>query len=143
MSDDLRARYAEEIAAALKAWDGKPAVWGEDDCAMVIGNIDRAVTGNDSAAGFRGAYSSEQEAIALQGKAGLLGLVRRIAKKQGWRRFKRVEISSAQDGDRGIARVGPLQPVSVIRFSARWIARADRGNLMLFDRHIIAAWSIS
>ncbi len=52
-----------------------PFTWGSHDCCLFAADAVIAVTGVDPAAEWRGRYSSEAEALALQGEGGLEGIV--------------------------------------------------------------------
>jgi hypothetical protein len=137
----IRDRYAEEIANAMPLWSGTPAVWGKDDCALALANIDVIVIGRDPAEPYRGHYRSMRGAKRVLGKAGLLGAWGRAARRLGWRRLGKSEITKAKDGDRAVA-VTPAGVSTVIRYQGRWIGRSDYGNLMVSDNKIIRAWGI-
>jgi hypothetical protein len=144
----IRQRYAEEIAKAMPLWSGTPAVWGKDDCALALANIDVIVIGRDPAEPYRGHYRSARGAKRVLGKAGLLGAWGKAARRLGWRRLKitrtraKVDVIGAADGDRAVA-VTPAGVSTVIRYRGRWIGRSDYGNLMVSNNKIIRAWSVA
>lgn len=123
----------------MSVWAGTPAPWGVDDCALALANIDIAVRGVDPAKPYRGRYRTEIGAKRVLGKSGLLGAWGAAARRLGWRRLKTV--ARAQDGDRAVA-VTPAGVSSVIRYCGRWIGRSNHGNLMVFDKNIVRAWSV-
>jgi hypothetical protein len=138
----IREKYRKAIAAALSEWNGKKMVRGVDDCPLAIADIDMAVLGIDTAAGWRGKYSTVEEARALLGKAGLMGAIGRQARQFGWPRIATGMIGLAQDGDRGIART--LDGVStVIRYCGFWVGRQDRGDIMACDDDVLRAWRVA
>ncbi|MGO4854928.1 DUF6950 family protein [Phaeovulum sp. W22_SRMD_FR3] len=59
---DWRARFDREVDRLRRA----AFVWGENDCAVgLAGNLSLALTGVDSAAAYRGAYTSEIGALRI------------------------------------------------------------------------------
>ena len=136
----IRERYAFEIRRAQTEWNGKPAQWGKDDCAMAISNIDRAAINLDPAkvCGYRGRYRSAAGAQRVMGKRGVLGMATKIAKRMGW---QTVAPGLAQDGDRGVAH-GPGGLTCVIRLAGFWVGRFDRGDILATDRQMVAAWAV-
>jgi hypothetical protein len=135
----MRARYRDAIREALAEWCRQAPRWGKDDCALAIANIDMAVIGIDTAAGWRGRYRSASGAVRVMGKGGALGLARRVARKWKWRRLR--DLGRARDGDRGVARVG-TGLVCVLRYGRFWVGRHhDIGNVLAVDADVIAAWS--
>lgn len=111
---------------------------------MALANIDLAVTGRDSARGFRGRYRSANGAVRVMGKLGLLGLARQVARRNKWHKIPAdlAALRRAGDGDRGIART-VHGPACVIRYRGVWVGRHHGGgNIMASDGEIAAAWSI-
>jgi hypothetical protein len=53
------------LSAFLRARRDVPFQWGENDCVMFAADAVRAITGVDYAAGWRGTYSTEEQAADL------------------------------------------------------------------------------
>jgi hypothetical protein len=134
----LREQYRLAIRDALGRWAATPGIWGRDDCALALADIDRAVQGVDPAEPYRGRYTTERGARRVLGKAGLMGAWGRAARRLGW---PRIAPERARDGDRGIA-VTAMGPTSVIRYAGRWAARVDHGNLFVTDAAVRRAWKV-
>jgi hypothetical protein len=62
--------WPERLAAVLAQHQRTPFVWGEHDCCLFAASVVQALTGVDPAAGWRGTYSTEEQAQALIEEAG-------------------------------------------------------------------------
>lgn len=57
--------WPEQLAAAVDAARARPFAWGEHDCCLWAADAIAAMTGEDFAAGFRGAYSTAAGAVEI------------------------------------------------------------------------------
>jgi hypothetical protein len=70
------------LSGFLKAREGAPFVWGENDCCLFAADAILAITGEDVAADVRGVYTTEAEAEALvEGAGGLAALAARAGER--------------------------------------------------------------
>lgn len=113
-------------------------VWGKDDCALAIANIDCSVLGIDTAAEWRGRYKTERGAKRLLRRETLVGALRRAARRHHWLRAKPI---SCPSGSRGVV-ITPLGPTTVIKYDKFWVARSDRGFAAFSDNEIKYAWVV-
>lgn len=116
-------------------------MWGHDDCALSIANIDREVLGIDPAQHLRGHYHDQDGALRIMGVRGVYGVAVDAARRMGWRPIDRGRIVNALDGDRAVA-LGPAGVSCVIRLERFWVGRFQRGEVVLMDRNILRAWSV-
>lgn len=120
--------YGPAIDAATIFAEGAEFAWGRDDCLMWIANIDRAATGVDPAAPWRGRYRSERGAARVMGRRGIAGMMLRVARARGWRR---VEPAEAVPGDRGLVLAalegGGSVLVACIFDGLFWLSRVPYG----------------
>lgn len=136
-------------AAVLAGVDGTNArmQYGMDDCALWVANIQRDVLGYDPAAHVRGRYKTRLGALRVTGAAGLLGQLRKIAKRHGW---KRIEPVAAKPGDTGLAwtliQVGkrevPTLATVICRAPGWFVGRNESGVTALRAKHVAIAWSV-
>lgn len=121
--------------------------YGVDDCALWVANIQRDVLGYDPAAHVRGRYKTRLGALRVTGAAGLLGQLRKIAKRHGW---KRIEPAAAKPGDTGLAwttidvrgkQVATLATV-ICRAPGWFVGRNEGGVTALRAEHVAMAWSV-
>lgn len=129
------------IKLALEDWCRSEMVWGKDDCALAIANIDKIVLGYDPAQDFRGRYKTERGAKRVLGKSGLIGALRRAAKRYHWLRVKVSPLLPS--GTRGIA-ILPLGPTVMIKYSKGfWVGRSSEGFASVGDDDIKYAWQVA
>lgn len=119
----IRERYRAAILAAAARAARVPLRYGKDDCVLFVADIDRAVSGVDPAAAFRGRYRTLRGAKRMLGRRGLAGAAAAAARRLGWRRIAPAE---AQAGDRAIADT-PDGPVALIFSGAYWFHRVADG----------------
>ncbi len=135
---DLRSRYVVAIECEIERWEREPMIWGYDDCLTALANIDRQVTGIDTAAAWRGRYGDAGGARRLLGRRGVYGAIARAARLHGWS-----EISPAEGeaGDRGL--MSGMYGLSGAIFDGRdWVARLDPGVMQSPSQFVRCAWSI-
>lgn len=87
---DWRARLNETIEASRRT----PFAWGQSDCAIFAADAIRAITGDDIAAGYRGAYSDAAGAVLTLQEAGFIDLAEMAAAH-----LPEIEPIMAQAGD--------------------------------------------
>lgn len=144
---DVRRALEAGVIAAMEKASRDVMVWGKDDCALWCANIRRDVMGDDLAAEYRGRYRTRHGARRILGPKGLLGALRKAARKRKW---KRIDPRMAQVGDVGIAYVelatprGPVPvPAMVACRSSGWfVGRNERGFTAIPAHEVSVAWSV-
>jgi hypothetical protein len=136
----------------IEAAGKRPWVWGQMDCVTFACGWIRRVTGSDPSAGFRGRYSSADEARELQKEEG--GFV--FIVRHEFERIGLVETMHPESGDVGLVNVplatatAPDAPVSVlpvvgavlaIRLGSMWAVRGARG-VKAGEFSMLRAWSV-
>lgn len=100
-----KSNWEYEFVIFMEEIKTKPFKWGDNDCALFVSGIVKAITDIDMEDGIRGSYSSEKEAqvlIETFGKGSLLKVGNKFAKKYG---FRKIPILSAMRGDAVMAKV--------------------------------------
>ncbi|MEP6827912.1 MAG: hypothetical protein ABJA10_07540 [Aestuariivirga sp.] len=123
--------------ACVKAL-ASPFQWGFHDCCSFVCDVLDEVTGRDPMADLRGSYSSEEEALAALGVAGLVATVMRLASEQG---FKRVEFPFV-GAFFGLVST-PKGPAMALFLGDKWVARAETGILTMPLRNGFLAWALN
>jgi hypothetical protein len=134
----LRQRYDAAIRKELDAWCAAPMRWGIDDCALAVANIDWQVTGDDSAAAWRGRYHTQRGARRILGAGGLVKALAAAARRCKWRRIK---AKAAETGDRGLV-LTPEGAAVVVRYGDLWVGRRDHGFTALPNSAVRVAYRI-
>lgn len=65
------ADWPEQLAALIEGRRDRPFEWGTHDCCMFAADAVQVLTGDDPLTAYRGTYSTEEEAAAKLGEAGL------------------------------------------------------------------------
>ena len=107
MTDDQRRSVEAELQRRLM----RPFAWGENDCCLFAADLIQVGIGRDFAAGFRGEYSSEEEAAKLLGEGGIEALMQCMAEDYAW---PEVTPGAAQWGDVGI--ITKMQEMPILCF---------------------------
>lgn len=121
--------------------------WGVDDCAMWVADIQAPVLGYDPAEQVRGRYKTRLGALRVTGAAGLLGQLRSIARRHGW---KRIAPASAKPGDTGLAwtvievrgKQTPVLATVICRAPGWFVGRNEGGVTALRADNVAMAWSV-
>lgn len=129
----------KEITAA----GGRPFEWGVQDCALFACNCIKAMTGQDTAAAFRGQYDSEETAYAaLQAYAGggLLETAQAICADHG---FMPILPAYAGRGDLALCRLPTGDTLGIISLNGREVlVAANKGLQRVPFSKIIQAWRV-
>lgn len=89
--DNWRSKFSDEADKIRRL----PFVWGEHDCAVgLVGNLTKALLGEDRAAIYRGTYDDPKSAYKVMKKAGFDNLADMVASM-----LPEIHISEAQVGD--------------------------------------------
>lgn len=112
--------------------------WGRDDCALWCAGVLQDALGYDAAESFRGRYRTKIGSRRALGKTGLLGALRRAARRHGW---KRIAPWQAQVGDIGFAVAS--HSVVICRAQDWFVGRNERGITALPADHIRFAWKVT
>jgi hypothetical protein len=125
-------------------WGGGCDGFEGEDCTLFAANWALALTGRDPGIGFRGVYSTGEEALAIVARAGgLEAFIDQQLRPQGWSRIS----APARDGDIGVVMAplppkGELGPVPAIRAGGLWIARSLRGHAAYpFEARSVWRWN--
>lgn len=117
---------------------GRPFVWGQTDCALVIAEWWALNHGADPAAHLRGTYSTEEECLAVMERhGGVLKLVTELAEKVG--------APLAVDympGDFGVVSAHGLSWGAIRTESGRWFIKARKGVAVVSHAHVSRGWAI-
>ncbi len=136
-----REDWPERLAAVIAAARGRPFAWGRHDCCLFAAECVAAITGVDPAAGWRGRYASENEALALvrtEGHEGVREAVAAVADQQGW---PAIAVAAARRGDVAWLARRHRAVVAVV-VGARLLA-VGTGGLVWFSRAAaLGAWRI-
>lgn len=126
------------LADFLRRASAEPFVYGEWDCAMFLANWVRTVTGNDPAAGLRGAYSGEAgwKRLVLR-EGGLRALVGSLARAAG---LVEIDPSSAMPGDVGVIATR-LGQAGAIRVDNGWAVKMRR-SVAIGPGVALGAWRV-
>lgn len=124
------------LTAYLVRCSRHPFVWGRNDCATFIADWVREATGCDGMADLRGCYTTQDGAERLHGPLGLVGTVRRCARRVGLLRTL-----GAHPGDIAVVRHG-REIGCAIRTARGWALRIDRGLVVVPSARVIAAWAV-
>lgn len=110
-----------------------PFTWGQFDCVMWAADAVLAVTGHDFAAGMRGTYSTEREALRLvQQHGGLQALV--TDRLDPW------HVALARCGDIGLMDAD-TRPTLVVNGGGHWLAATAQGLQSVDPARVTMAWS--
>ncbi|WP_412063969.1 DUF6950 family protein [Rhizobium sp. SYY.PMSO] len=115
---------------------------GGDDCLMFCASWVHHVRGFDPAAEYRGAYETEEQAVALIRKAGgMLALVGRIGERSGLART-----DNPANGDIALiaarsAADMQIKEIGAIKFGHQWACLGYQG-VAGCRAEFIAAWSV-
>lgn len=66
-----RPGWRSALIATIEGYRRRPFAWGTTDCALFAADGVKAMTGEDLAAGFRGRYTTAEEARALLASLGM------------------------------------------------------------------------
>lgn len=144
MDTDVTRRALESaVVEGMARAERSVMQYGVDDCALWVANIQCDVLGYDPAAHVRGRYKSRYGALRVTGAAGLLGQLKRIARRHQW---KRIDPSLAQPGDTGLAWTfvsGKAVLATVICRASGWfVGRNEGGFTALRADKVTVAWSV-
>lgn len=116
--------------------------WGKFDCMIFASDAIELLTGADPAKEFRGAYSTEADAIEiLKRRGGVRGIAMRGAKKYG---FKQIPPLFAQRGDICLGRPEGQDTLGVCQGRYFVFAKSPVGlvYISLDDPNIVNVWRI-
>lgn len=120
--------------------DGKPVVWGVDDCGLSFANIVRDALGYDSGETWRGRYDTQQGARDVLGNGGLGFAFRMLARKHGWRR---IEPTDAKVGDPALGIFDGSVSTMIARGAmGLFLVRNETAFSILPSRHARLCWSL-
>lgn len=71
------------LVEAIEAARARPFVWGENDCATVVADVRKALTGDDMAAEWRGRYRTARGAMRLIRSMGHATLAEAVTARLG------------------------------------------------------------
>jgi hypothetical protein len=134
-----RRRLAYHLQLAMRAAAANLMAWGKDDCALFHGNVELAARGYDPCAGFRGRYRTARGAHRVLGAGGLPGIMRKAARRHGWRKVK---ATKAKVGDVGLIVVGNAFAVVRCLHRGEWIGRNSAGWSMVPTSRVRLAWQV-
>ena len=142
-----RSALEKAVVAALADAGQSEMQWGVDDCALWAANIIRDALGYDPAKAFRGRYKTRNGARRLLGEAGLIGAMRKAARRHKW---KRINPENARAGDMGLIwttievrgkQVATLATV-ICRDKEWFVGRNELGFTGVRAKNVAAAWSV-
>ena len=126
---DADARLQRLLASRLAV----PFGWGTADCALLVADAARAVTGVDPVPDLRGRYRSAAGALRVVSRA--LGLpqpgsmAQLMAAMCQQRLGGAIEAAQAMPGDAGLCNYEGQQLLAVCAGGGQWLAPAERGLL--------------
>jgi hypothetical protein len=149
MVAELTPRTRLELAV-LSAMDsaGKNVMqWGVDDCGLWAADAVHEALGYDPAKDLRGRYRSRRGAMRVLGRDGLLGALRKVARRHKW---KRINPEMARSGDFGLAWTvvetakgkQPILATVICRAPGWFVGRNEKGFTGVPARDVAAAWSV-
>lgn len=126
----------------INGWIGKPFIWGERDCMIVLGDWVQKVHGFDPVADLRFTYDSagscqRQTRFFTDPVAAVARFAEDICG------FQRVEEPSK--GDVGVLRVpvdGKMQPVGGLFTGHSWAVKAPMGASTIQPHEVLAIWGV-
>lgn len=125
---DWQARLETLVADRLN----KPFARGERDCVMWAADVVEAVTGSDPARAFRGAYGTDEQALALYRR--LRGLARQCAAALG----DEIDPRLAGPGDVGL--VLESEGETLVAHVGQWMCQASDGLRPVACSAVVRAW---
>lgn len=114
---------------------GKPFEWGVHDCCMWASNAVLAITGSDPAAAWRGAYSTERQALSLIVR---LGGLEQIGAKGG----AEIPLALATVGDVGLVTWPDGTRALGVCGGSFWICAGDVGVASLPLEAASMVWGV-
>lgn len=125
------------LRATVDAWEGRPFVWGESDCACFAAACVEAVTGHDLMADRRGTYASRLQAAA---------------RLRWWRQPNVTSAAGAAFAAVGAPVIPPrfavvgdigatADDVLAVRLPASFIARSEAGGYGVAK--VVTAWAVA
>lgn len=131
---------SEIIAKHLRRWATTDFTWGRSDCAIVLADYVRDVTGRDGAAHLRGRYSTKAGCNRVSGfvRRGLVSVVGECAAKVGL-----AACEAPQRGDIGVLKFTERAFAGAICLGGvRWALKSPEGLMTVSRPHVVAAWSV-
>lgn len=128
------------IAKHMRIWAMTDFAWGRSDCAIVLADYVRDLTGKDGAAHLRGRYTTKAGCNRISGfiRRGLVTVVGECAAKAGL-----LECSAPQRGDIGVLQFTERALAGGICLgSGRWAVKSPDGLLTPTNPNVVAAWAV-
>lgn len=132
--------WERSFVDAMQAHMATPFGWGSSDCLVVVADICAAITGRNPLPKRLRRYDTEGAAGALLEALGLADVEAALA-----RFFPPIACAQARRGDCGIVSRtvdGNAVKAAVIVLGPTVVGKAERGNLQLPRRALVAAYAI-
>lgn len=130
----------DAVARHLRLWATTNFVWGRSDCAIVLADYVRDLTGKDGAAHLRGRYSTRAGCNRVSGfvRRGLVSVVDECAANVGL-----LACGAPQRGDIGVLKFTDRAFAGAICLGGdRWALKSPEGLMTVTRPHVVAAWSV-
>lgn len=131
---------SDVIAMHLRRWATTEFAWGRTDCAIVLADYVRDLTGKDGAAHLRGRYATKAGCNRVCGflRRGLAAVVGECAANAG---LAACEVP--QRGDIGVLKFTELAFAGALCLGDdRWALKSPDGLMTVNRPTIVAAWSV-
>lgn len=131
---------SDVIARHLRRWATTDFAWGRTDCAIVLADYVRDLTGRDGAAHLRGRYTTKAGCNRVSGflRRGLAAVVGECAGNVGL-----AVCAAPQRGDIGVLKFTEQAFAGAICLGGdRWALKSPDGLMTVTRPHVVAAWSV-
>lgn len=128
------------IGKHLRLWATTDFVWGRSDCAIVLADYVRDLTGKDGAAHLRGRYTNRAGCNRVSGfvRRGLAAVVGECASKVGL-----PACEAPHRGDIGVLNFTDRAFAGAICLGDdRWALKSPEGLMTVTRPNVVAAWSV-
>lgn len=128
------------IAKHLRHWATTEFAWGRTDCAMVLADYVKDLTGIDGAAHLRGRYTTKVGCNRVSGfvRRGLVAVVDECANIVGL-----PACVVPQRGDIGVLQFAERASAGAICLGDdRWALKSPEGLMTVTRPRVVAAWSV-